>query len=85
MPQSDEARLLGAFAGGFTSQDHDQRLDVLLSSGDRISAARMMAYASPGRRAVFEARLAMQNRSSDAASRLYAVGRRRRGRRRTAD
>ena len=24
MPQTDEARLLGAFAGGFTSQDHDR-------------------------------------------------------------
>ena len=41
MAQTDEARLLGAFAGGLTAQDHDQRIDVLLSSGDRISATRM--------------------------------------------
>jgi soluble lytic murein transglycosylase len=74
MAQTDEARLLGAFAGALTAQDHDQRIDVLLSGGDRISAARMLAYASPGRRAVFEARLAMQNRSADAAMRLSSLG-----------
>lgn len=74
MPQTDEARLLGAFAGGFTPQDHDQRIDVLLSGGDRVSATRMMAYASPARRAVFETRLAMQNRSADAASRYASLG-----------
>ena len=74
MPQTDEARLLGAFSRELTAQDHDQRIDVLLSSGDRISAGRMIAYASSARRPVFEARLAMQNRSADAYSRLSAVG-----------
>lgn len=74
MAQTDEARLMGAFAGGLTSQDHDQRIDVLLSNGDRVSATRMMAYASPARRAVFEARLALQNRAADASTRLYGLG-----------
>lgn len=74
MAQTDEARLLGAFAGGFASQDHDARVDALLSNGDRVSAARMLVYASPARRPVFEARLAMQNRAADASTRLYAAG-----------
>ncbi len=74
IPQTDEARLFGAFGGGLTSQDHDERIDVLLSNGDRMSAARMMAYASPARRPVFEARLALQNRSADASTRLYGLG-----------
>ena len=73
MPQTDEQRLIGAFSGGLTSADHDARIDALLSNGDRVTAARNMSWASPGRRAIFEARLAMQNRSSDAASRLGAV------------
>jgi len=74
MPVTDEQRLLGAFGGSFTPADHDARIDMLLSSGDRQSAARAIAYASPARRPVFEARLAMQNRSADAASRVYGVG-----------
>lgn len=73
MPQADEQRLIGAFSGGLTSADHDARIDALLSNGDRVTAARNLSWASPGRRAIFEARLAMQNRSADAASRLGLV------------
>ena len=74
MPATDEQRLLGAFGSGFTSADHDARIDMLLSSGDRAGAMRLIGYASPARRQVFDARLAMQSRAPDAASRLYALG-----------
>ncbi|MGE0178522.1 MAG: lytic transglycosylase domain-containing protein [Sphingomonas sp.] len=74
MPATDEQRLLGGFAGSFTAADHDARLDMLLSSGDRQSAMRVIGYASPARRPIFEARLAMQNRASDASTRLSSVG-----------
>jgi len=74
LPPEVEQRLLATFPGVFTAQDHDRRLDVLLSNGDRQSAARALAWASPSRRPVFEARLALQNRSADAASRAAAAG-----------
>jgi soluble lytic murein transglycosylase len=72
--QTDESRLLGAFGSGFTPRDHDRRMDVLLDNGDRQSAARTVAMSSAERRPLYEARLAMQNRASDAAPRLAAIG-----------
>ncbi|MGQ0589913.1 MAG: lytic transglycosylase domain-containing protein [Sphingosinicella sp.] len=74
MPVTDEQRLLGAFSGGFTPEDHDRRLDVLLSNGDRQSATRALSWASPARRLIFETRLALQTRAADAAARLAALG-----------
>jgi len=74
LPVTDEQRLMGAFSGGLTPADHDRRMDVLLSNGDRQSAARSIAWSSPARRPIFEARLAMQNRASDASSRIAAAG-----------
>jgi soluble lytic murein transglycosylase len=74
MAVTDEQRLLGAFAGRFTDRDHDERMDSLLGNGDRQSAARALAYTSPARRSLFEARLAMQTRASDAAGRIAALG-----------
>lgn len=72
--QTDEARLLGAFGSGLTQADHDRRMDVLLSNGDRQSAGRMLSLVSPARRPLFEARLAMQTRAPDAAAKIAAAG-----------
>lgn len=74
LAQTDESRLLGAFGSGFTTRDHDRRMDVLLDNGDRQSAGRTLAMSSSERRPLYEARLAMQNRASDAAPRLAAIG-----------
>jgi soluble lytic murein transglycosylase len=73
MTQSDETRLLGAFGDAFTPDDHDERMEALLGNGDTVSAARSMSWARPDRRAVFEARLALQTRASDASARLSAL------------
>jgi soluble lytic murein transglycosylase len=73
MAQSDETRLLGAFGGAFTPEDHDERMEALLGNGDTVSAARSMAWTRPDRRPLFEARLALQTRASDASARLSAL------------
>lgn len=73
MGASDEARLLGAFSGAFSPDDHDARLEALLDNGDTASAARALSWARADRRPVYEARLALQTRAADAASRLAAV------------
>ena len=74
LPIEDEQRLLGAFGGTLTPQDHDARMDALLANGDTQSAQRSLAWASPARRPLYEARLALQTRAPDAASRLAALG-----------
>jgi len=74
MPVNVEQRLLSAFAGAFTPAEHDRRMEVLLGNDDTISAQRMMGLVSSARRPLFEARLAMQTRASDAASRLAGLG-----------
>jgi soluble lytic murein transglycosylase len=71
---TDEARIEGAFGGAFTQADQDLRMDVLLSNGDTQSAARLLPRLTSPRRQVFETRLALQTRASDAASRLAALG-----------
>ena len=74
MGEEVEARLLGAFAGLLGQQDHDIRMDALLDNGDRTSAARLLSMTSVARRPVYEARLALQTRAPDAASRVAALG-----------
>ena len=73
LPQADEQRLTGAFGGAFGPEDHDRRLDVLLGNGDTQSATRSLMWATPARRALFEARLAMQTRAPDAAAKVAAL------------
>lgn len=73
MGQTEETRLLGAFGGLLTPEDHDQRLEVLLGNGDTTSAARGLAWARADRRPVYEAQLALQRRDADAGSRAAAV------------
>ena len=74
MSQTDEQRLLGAFAGALTQEDHDRRMDVLLAGGDRQSAARVLPLTSAARRPLFETQLALQTKAGDAYSRLAALG-----------
>jgi len=74
MPQPDESRLLGAFGTAFSQADHDARMDVLLDNGDRTSALRLMPMISSARRPLYEARIALQTRAPDAASRAASLG-----------
>ena len=74
LPATDEARLLGTFGQILTPADHDKRLETLLDNGDTASALRTLPYASPARRAVYDARIALQTKAPDAAGRLAALG-----------
>lgn len=70
MPVADEAALLTAFSGALTPADHDARMDVLLWAGATTSAQRQLLLTSAGRRALFEARLALRTKAPDAADKL---------------
>ena len=66
----DEARLLSLFGSTWTSADHDQRADMLLWGNDLVGATRMLAYVSPARRPIYEARMAFRQKAPDAAIRM---------------
>ena len=70
LPLADEQRLIGAFGGSFSAEDHRLRMEVLLGNGDGQSAARTLMWAPAEKRALYEARIALQARAPDAASRL---------------
>ena len=74
MPQTDESRLLGGFSPVLTQADHDARMDTLLDNGDRTSALRLLPMTSFARRPIYEARIALQTRAPDAASKVAALG-----------
>jgi soluble lytic murein transglycosylase len=74
LPAQDEQRILGLFGSALGMEDHDRRMEVLLSGGDRTSAQRVLPMVSSPRRSLFEARLALQTRAGDAASRVAALG-----------
>ena len=74
LPSIDETRLQARFAGSLTMQDHDARVDRLLADRQATAASRMLAWASPTRRAAFGARIAMQLKQPDAESRVLALG-----------
>jgi soluble lytic murein transglycosylase len=74
LPRTDEDRLLSQFGASLTAQDHDQRMEALLANRDTVSAGRTLAFASPARRAVFDARLALLTNAPDASSKLAMVG-----------
>jgi soluble lytic murein transglycosylase len=73
MPLEVEQRLLAAFGGSFTPDDHDGRMEALLGNGDSQSAARALIWAPAAKRALFEARLALQTRAPDAYDRVAAL------------
>ncbi|UZW54297.1 lytic transglycosylase domain-containing protein [Sphingobium sp. JS3065] len=73
----DETRLLSLFGSGWTSVEHDLRADALLWKGDMFGAQRMLAYVSPARRPVYDARIALRQKAPDAAAKMQlaeAVG-----------
>jgi soluble lytic murein transglycosylase len=74
MPRDAEDRLLSLFSASLTPQDHDRRLDTLLANNDVVSAQRTLGFASSPRRALYDARLALQTRAQDAASKVAALG-----------
>ncbi|QPQ55669.1 lytic transglycosylase domain-containing protein [Allosphingosinicella flava] len=74
LPAADESRLLGAFGPILTSADHDRRMETLLDNGDTASALRTLPYASAARRAIYDARIALQTRAPDAAAKVAALG-----------
>jgi soluble lytic murein transglycosylase len=62
----DEQAIWARYGSSFTFADHDRRTDALLFAKKEDDAARFVAMTSPARRASFAARVAMQNRSSNA-------------------
>jgi soluble lytic murein transglycosylase len=73
LSQYDEQLIFSRFGSQLTADDHDKRVDALLFDKKYSDAYRMMAWSSPGRRAAFQARIAMQSRMGDAEQRYQAV------------
>jgi len=73
MPLNVEQRLLATFGNAFTPDDHDRRMEMLLGNGDTQSAARTLMWAPIAKRPLYEARLALQTRASDANDKLNAL------------
>lgn len=65
---TDEAAILGGFPGALRPEDHDARMDALLWQGATTSAQRQLSYVSPGRRPLFETRIAFRTRSPNASA-----------------
>ncbi len=59
MSDTASATIFAAYGNQFTADDHDARMDALLWQRDRAAAERQLFYASPQRREVFQARLAI--------------------------
>jgi soluble lytic murein transglycosylase len=73
LPADVEQRVLATFGNGFSPDDHDRRMEILLANGDSQSAARTLMWAPIAKRALYEARLALQNRAPDANDRVAAL------------
>jgi soluble lytic murein transglycosylase len=73
LSQYDEQSIFARFGSQLTAQDHDRRVDALLFDKKYSDAYRMMAWATPSRKAAFQARIAMQSRMGDAEQRYQAV------------
>ena len=69
-----EAYMMGIFAGRFTPDDHDARMNALLWQRDGEAAARQIAYVTPMRRDGFAARLATLQGQSPMAAGYGASG-----------
>ncbi len=69
----DETALFARFGNRFTSLDMDRRVDRLLTERDAVNSSRLLVSASPGRRAAFAARIAMQTRNPQAENYYNAV------------
>lgn len=69
-----EAYMMGIFAGRFTPDDHDARMNALLWQRDGEAGARQIAYVTPMRRDGFAARLATLQGQSPMAAGYGAPG-----------
>ncbi len=69
----DESRLVTRWPGLLSSADHDARMDRLLWSRATTIAARQLPLTSPSRQPQFDARVAMQAKATDAATKLGNV------------
>ena len=74
LAEADEAALWDGFAANFTAADHDTRMDALIAAGATNAAYRQLPRVSQGRRAGFDAALAMKTKAPDAISRAAYVG-----------
>ncbi|RKF19205.1 lytic transglycosylase domain-containing protein [Altericroceibacterium spongiae] len=68
MDETAEASIYSMFGQRLTSEDHEARLDALLWQRDREAAERQIAFASPARRPLFAARLAILQGGDGATS-----------------
>jgi soluble lytic murein transglycosylase len=64
---SDESKLLSGFVSALSPADHDARMDMLLWKGSVSLAQRQLAFVSPSKRPIFEARIAFRAKAADAA------------------
>ncbi|HJU76654.1 MAG TPA: lytic transglycosylase domain-containing protein, partial [Sphingomicrobium sp.] len=69
---TDEQAIWARYGNSLTTADHDQRVDSLLFAKKPDDAARLYSLTSPGRRAAFAARIAMQRNSAD-VDQLYGA------------
>ena len=74
MSGPSEAYMMGLFAGRFTPDDHDARMNALLWQRDGEGAARQIAYVSPAARGGFMARLATLQGQSPAGAGVMIPG-----------
>ncbi|ATY31217.1 lytic transglycosylase domain-containing protein [Sphingomonas psychrotolerans] len=64
---TDESKLMAGFLSALRPADHDARMDMLLWKGSVSLAQRQLAFVSPEKRSVFEARIAFRTKTADAA------------------
>jgi soluble lytic murein transglycosylase len=74
LTDDDETRIFALMAGKLTAADHDARVSRLLWSSASRSAQKWLPYTSEGRRPVFEAQLAYELKTPDAAAKFAAAG-----------
>lgn len=74
LTQEDETRLLARFGSSMSPADHDRRMERLLLDRATTPASRQLANVSPGRRALYAARLALLRNDPDVDARIAAAG-----------
>ena len=70
----DEVRLMARFGPAMTRADHDRRMERLLLDRATTPASRQIANVSPGKRALYAARLALVRGDPDAEAKFLAAG-----------
>src|SRR3569623_3557635 len=72
LPPTEESAIHSGFSSSLGQADQDARMDMLLWQGATSAAGRQLALPSPGRRALFAARLAFRTKAPDATDRFAA-------------